>query len=66
MSSQQYNSASKSEKNVPGYWFGKNVLITGINGFIGGNLTTILVEKGANVFGIIRNAKHDTFIFTKN
>ena len=24
--------------NRTGFWFGKNVLVTGINGFIGGNL----------------------------
>jgi CDP-glucose 4,6-dehydratase len=46
-----------------GYWFGKNVLITGINGFIGGNLAKTLLEKGANVFGLLRNIKHDTFLF---
>lgn len=45
------------------YWFGKNVLITGINGFIGGNLAKELVAKGANIFGLIRNAKHDTLMF---
>jgi len=45
------------------YWFGKNVLITGINGFIGGNLAKCLIGKGANVYGIIRNAKHDTLLF---
>ncbi len=46
-----------------GYWLGKNVLITGINGFIGGNLTKLLLEKGANVFGLIRNVKHDSLLF---
>ncbi len=45
------------------YWFGKNVLITGINGFIGGNLAKQLVSKGANVYGLIRNAKHDTLLY---
>ncbi len=45
------------------YWFGKNVLLTGINGFIGGNLAKALLERGANVFGLIRNVKHDTFLF---
>ena len=39
------------------YWYGKNVLITGINGFIGGNLAKRLVQKGATVYGIIRNIK---------
>jgi len=45
------------------YWFGRNVFITGINGFIGGNLTKLLIERGANVFGTIRNAKRDTLLF---
>lgn len=45
------------------HWFGKNVLITGINGFIGGNLAKALVSRGANVYGVIRNAKQDTLLF---
>jgi len=45
------------------YWFGKNVLITGINGFIGGNMAQQLVNKGANVFGIVRNINYDNFLF---
>lgn len=50
-------------KNSHDYWFGKNVLITGINGFIGGNLAKQLVSRGANVYGVIRNAKHDTLLY---
>lgn len=46
-----------------GYWFGKNVLITGVNGFIGGNLAKKLVDSGANVLGLMRNAKRDTQLF---
>jgi CDP-glucose 4,6-dehydratase len=46
-----------------GYWAGKNVFITGINGFIGGNLAKALLERGANVFGLLRNAKRDTLLF---
>ena len=46
-----------------GYWKGKNVLVTGINGFIGGNLTKLLIEKGANVFGLIRNIDKHTFLY---
>ncbi|MFA6238840.1 MAG: GDP-mannose 4,6-dehydratase [Bacteriovorax sp.] len=49
--------------NENNYWFGKNVLITGVNGFIGGNLAKMLVTKGANVFGLIRNAKLDTLLY---
>ena len=45
------------------YWYGKNVLITGINGFIGGNLAKKLVQKGATVYGIIRNIKSDSILF---
>lgn len=49
--------------NENNYWFGKNILITGVNGFIGSNLAKMLVEKGANVFGLIRNAKLDTLLY---
>jgi len=45
------------------YWKNKNVLITGINGFIGGNLCKSLIDKGANIFGLIRNISKDTFLF---
>ena len=41
------------------YWHGKNVFITGINGFIGGNLAKSLIDKGANVFGLLRNQRKD-------
>src|SRR3989304_1062595 len=56
MSSRQNRSALKMKTRETGYWFGKN-------GFIGGNLAKLLLEKGANVFGLIRNAKHDTLLF---
>jgi CDP-glucose 4,6-dehydratase len=36
-------------------WKGKNVLITGITGFVGSNLAHRLVELGANVTGIVRS-----------
>src|SRR5262245_51747648 len=45
------------------YWSGKNVLITGINGFIGGNLAKLLLQEGANIHGLMRHGKHDTFLF---
>lgn len=35
-------------------WRDRNVLITGISGFVGSNLAKILLEKEANVFGLIR------------
>jgi CDP-glucose 4,6-dehydratase len=45
------------------YWKNKNVLITGINGFIGGNLCKSLIDKGANIFGLVRNISKNTFLF---
>jgi len=45
------------------FWQGKNVFITGINGFIGGNLAKVLLNKGANVFGLIRNHSLQTFLY---
>jgi len=50
-------------KNKSSFWFGKNVFITGINGFIGGNLAKSLLENGANVFGLVRNAARDTLLY---
>ena len=44
------------------YWLGKNVFVTGISGFIGGNLAKALVKVGANVFGLIRNEDPKTMI----
>ena len=48
-----------------GFWFGKNVFITGINGFIGGNLAKDLVDRGANVFGLMRNSSRNSFLFVE-
>jgi CDP-glucose 4,6-dehydratase len=48
------------------YWIGKNILITGINGFIGGNLAKLLVDKGANVIGLMRNQKKGTLLYVDN
>lgn len=45
------------------YWLEKNVLITGINGFIGGNLAKALLNQGANVFGLIRNDDRKSQIY---
>lgn len=44
------------------YWSGKNVFITGINGFIGGNLAKRLYDQGAKIIGLVRNIQHDTFL----
>jgi CDP-glucose 4,6-dehydratase len=45
------------------FWQEKNVLITGINGFIGGNLAQGCLSKGAKVFGILRNMNKESFLF---
>lgn len=45
------------------FWRGKNIFITGINGFIGGNLAKLLISHGANVFGLLRNPKKRTLLF---
>ena len=37
------------------FWKNKNVLITGIYGFVGSNLCKKLMELKANVFGIYKN-----------
>lgn len=44
-------------------YVGLNVLITGINGFIGGNIAKYFVDKGASVFGIIRNKQYNSFLY---
>jgi len=48
------------------FWRGKNVFITGINGFIGGNLAKTLKENGANIFGLVRNPDNNTLLFHEN
>tara|TARA_Y100000816_G_C26106846_1_gene588507 strand:- start:494 stop:1510 length:1017 start_codon:yes stop_codon:yes gene_type:complete len=48
------------------FWKNKNVFITGINGFIGGNLAKNLISHKANVFGLIRDEKRNTFIYYEN
>jgi CDP-glucose 4,6-dehydratase len=45
------------------FWHGKRVLISGINGFIGGNIAKYLVHQGADVLGLIRNINEDTFLY---
>ena len=39
------------------FWQSKNVFVTGADGFIGSWLAKSLIEKGANVFVIIRDIK---------
>jgi CDP-glucose 4,6-dehydratase len=37
------------------YWFNRNVFVTGCTGLLGSWLTKLLVERGANVTGLIRD-----------
>ena len=44
------------------FWKKQIVLITGVNGFIGGNLVKLLISLGANVIGISNDRKKDKFL----
>jgi len=44
------------------FWKGKNVLVTGADGFIGSNLAKELVKNGANVTTIVRDIKKENNI----
>jgi CDP-glucose 4,6-dehydratase len=44
-------------------WSNKNVLVTGVTGFVGGNLVKKLHAAGANVFGILRSDNPSSFLF---
>ncbi|MCX5788621.1 MAG: GDP-mannose 4,6-dehydratase [Elusimicrobia bacterium] len=46
-----------------GFWRGKNVFVTGINGFIGGNLAKGLLAQEARVVGLLRNKNEDTLLY---
>ena len=48
------------------YWRNKNVLITGVTGFVGGNLVKKMHKEGANIFGIIRNDNPFCFLSIEN
>jgi len=51
------------EKN---FWKSRNVLITGINGFVGSNLAKILIKRKAKVYGLIRNLDKTSMLFFEN
>tara|TARA_B100000315_G_C14522989_1_gene562468 strand:+ start:192 stop:1202 length:1011 start_codon:yes stop_codon:yes gene_type:complete len=44
-------------------WRGVKVFITGINGFVGGNVAKKLVELGAEVYGLIRTKKQNSYLY---
>ena len=41
----------------------KKILITGVSGFVGSNLTKNLVQLGAKVVGLSKNKKKDSLLF---
>ena len=45
------------------FWANKNVLITGITGFVGSNLAKNLIALGANVTGISKSQKIESLFF---
>ena len=44
-------------------WKGVKVLITGINGFVGGHIAEKLIELGAEVYGLVRTRKYNSFLY---
>ena len=48
------------------FWGNKKVFITGINGFVGGNLAKNLLEKGAKIYGLLKNIDKTTLLFYSN
>lgn len=52
-------------KNI-NFWNKKNVLITGITGFVGSNLAKNLIANNANVTGISKSKKVESLLFFEN
>mgnify|MGYP001405032862 CR=1 FL=1 len=53
-------------KNFKYFWNNKNILITGINGFIGSNLAKYLLKNNANIFGLVRKIDKRTLLYHEN
>jgi len=50
------------------FWKGKNVCITGINGFVASAIASSLVKDGANVVGTLRDTSYfdkKSYFFSK-
>lgn len=45
------------------FWKNKSILITGVNGFIGGNLAKYLLNFNANVYGLVRELDKRSLIY---
>ena len=48
------------------FWKNKNVLITGIHGFLGSNLCKMLIKNDANVYGIHNNNSNKSLLKFEN
>ncbi len=48
------------------FWKNKNVLITGVAGFVGSNLAKNLSYNGANIIGLTKSKKIDSLLFFEN
>lgn len=48
------------------FWKNKKILITGINGFVGGNLASKLIKNKAKVFGLVRGSDHNSYLYYEN
>lgn len=44
------------------YWKNKTILITGVNGFIGSNLSKLLLSLGANIIGITNDKNKNSLL----
>lgn len=58
----------KATTNLGRTWSGKNVLVTGVNGFVGSRVADALLNLGANVTGLVRdvNKKHGAILSSCN
>ena len=45
------------------FWKNKKVLVTGVTGFIGGNLVNKLYQEGAFIYGLLRNSNPISYLF---
>ena len=48
------------------FWKNKNVLITGVAGFVGSNLAKNLLNSGANIIGLTKNINVESLLFIEN
>ena len=51
---------------IGGFWENKNVLITGCTGLVGSWLTKFLIEAGANIIGLVRDAVPKSIVWSNS